>query len=147
MYFNPTQSTPNPTSSDWWWFNRLHCLACWMILLWHGMNSGVKLKIDISMNLHFRGSGRNPYSRKKDICFWSHIAWHTPINIRMNSPPLPLTEYELIPHSTQISQHYQETQTSLWDWKLNNSEVQWHVQSAPNFIAQGLITIGALWKE
>ena len=28
----------------------------------------VELKIDISMNLHFKVEGRNPYSRKKDIC-------------------------------------------------------------------------------
>jgi hypothetical protein len=77
------------------------------------MDSSVELKIDISMNPHFKGSGRKPYSRKKDICLWSHIAQHIPINVRMHSSPLPLIAYELIPHSTQISQHYQETQTSL----------------------------------
>ena len=148
MHFNPTQHTPNPTSSNWSWFNHLHCLACWMFLLWHGMDSSVELKRDISMNPHFKGSGRNPYSRKKDICLWSHTARHIPINICRHSSPLPLTAHELIPHSIQISKHYQETQTSLWDWNLNNSEeIQWHVQSAPNFIAQDLITTGALWKE
>jgi len=33
--------------------HRLPCLACRMLRLWHGTDSSVELKIDISMNLHF----------------------------------------------------------------------------------------------
>jgi hypothetical protein len=44
---------------------------------------------------------RNPYSRMKDICLWSHIALTRALNICMYSLPLPLIAYELL--STQIS--------------------------------------------
>jgi len=57
----------------------------------------------------------------------------------MQSFPHPLIAYELIPHSTQISQHYQklehhfETETST-----ASEDIGRHVQLPQNFIAQGL---------
>jgi hypothetical protein len=56
---------------------------------------------------------RNPYSRMKDICLWSHIALTSAMNACMHSFLLPLIGYELIHLSTHISQHYHETKTSL----------------------------------
>jgi len=42
------------------------------------------------------------------ICLWSHIGLTKEINICIHSFSLPLIAYELIHHSTQISQHYDE---------------------------------------
>jgi len=44
----------------------------------------------------------------KGICLWSHIALTKEINICIHSVSLPLIAYDLIHHSTQISQHYHE---------------------------------------
>jgi hypothetical protein len=44
----------------------------------------------------------------KGICLWSHTALSNEIYICVHSLSLPLTAYELIHHSTQISQHYHE---------------------------------------
>jgi hypothetical protein len=67
----------------------------------------------------------------------------------MHSFPLPLIAYEFIYHSTQISQHYHETQTSLWGWNLNS--VQKHMMICmvtSKFCSTGSpLTTGAIWKE
>jgi len=54
-------------------------------------------------------SHRNPYSRMKDVCLWSHVALTGAVNICVHSFPLPLIVYELLDHSTQISEHHHET--------------------------------------
>jgi hypothetical protein len=72
------------------------------------MDSRVVLKINISMNLHVKKSERNPYRRMKDICLWSHTALNRNKHV-YEFLPLPLLSHDLIPHSTQISQHNQET--------------------------------------
>jgi len=54
-------------------------------------------------------SQKNPYSRMKGICLWSHIALSMDINMCMHSFPLPLIAYELICYNTQISQLYHMT--------------------------------------
>jgi hypothetical protein len=81
-------------------------------------------------------SQRNPDSIMKDICLWSHNALIIVVNVSLLSSPLPLTAYELICHSSQISQHYHKTQTPFTGLKPKLDVIRWHVQLAPNFIAQ-----------
>jgi len=62
----------------------------------------------------------------KDICLWSHTALNRNKHV-YEFLPLPLLSHDLIPHSTQISQHNQET----------FEETEWYVQSASNYTAHG----------
>jgi hypothetical protein len=66
----------------------------------------------------------------------------------MDSFPLPLFAYELIPYRTQISQHYHETQT-LWFWNLNNiwRNMMTCTVSYKFYITESPLTTGAIWKE
>ena len=111
VMFYPYCNTANYTSSQfstqqtqhlwlWSWFKPLHCLACRMLLLWKGTDWTVQLKINISINLQFKQSQRNPYSRMKDICLWSHITLTRGIKVCTHSFPLSLMAYELSCHNT-----------------------------------------------
>jgi hypothetical protein len=88
--------------------------------------------------------------RIKDVCPSSHITLNIEINICMHSFPLPLIVSEFICHcTTQINQHYHKTQTSLWDWNLNNI---WRnvftCTVSPKFYSTGSpLTTGTVWKE
>jgi hypothetical protein len=53
-------------------FKRLHYLDSCMLLLWQPTCWTVELKI-VMEEYNSRKSRRNPYNRKKSICFWSHI--------------------------------------------------------------------------
>ena len=79
------------------WFKCQHCLACHMLLLQEGKDWNVHLKIDISMNQQFKESQSNPYSRMKDICFWSHMA----LNWEM-SEFIPFFSHWLLQHPNKV---------------------------------------------
>jgi hypothetical protein len=101
------------------WFKPQQCTACRMLFLWEKRHYwSVQLKKNISMNLQFKKSQRNPYSRMEDVCLWSHIALTREINICILTFSLPQIAFEL--YSTQISQQYHKTQILLQDWNLNN---------------------------
>jgi len=59
------------------------------------------------MNVQLKNSQRNPYSRLKGICLWSHIALTREINVCFHSFSLPLIAYELIrgPDKPALEQH------------------------------------------
>ena len=100
-------------------FKRLHYLDSCKLLLWEPTGWSVELKI-VMEQYNSINSRRNPYTRIKSICFWSHICtihWKELLYAFLSSP-LPLIAYELR-HSTQTSQNSHETQTSLQDWNIN----------------------------
>ena len=54
----------------WSWFKHLHCLASQVLLVWHGTDSSVELKIDISVNLCFKRVGKKSLQENE---------WHFPL--------------------------------------------------------------------
>jgi hypothetical protein len=144
---NPTQHTWHPTPSD----RSIVCIA-WpvtyycsdmeqtQVLSWRQLWAWIYIS---------KESQRNCCRRMKNICLWSHIALNIEINICMHFFPFPLIAYEFIRHSTQISQHYHETQTSLWGWNLNSVRKHTTICAVTSiFCSTGSpLTTGAIWKE
>jgi hypothetical protein len=85
------QHTPNPTLSDWSCVKHLHCMACRVLLLWHGTDSCVELKINIRTNPHFKRVRKKTYSWRKEICLWCHIV----LNIEKTSLCIPFLSHWL----------------------------------------------------
>ena len=117
-----------------------------IVLIWNGVKSWVEDRHKHEPT--FQESGRNPYTKMKAICLSSRIALNIEINICMHYFPLPLIAYELIPHSTQISQLYHDTHTSLWDWNVHNvSRNMMTCTHSSKFYSTGSpLTIGATGK-
>jgi hypothetical protein len=131
--------TPNPAPSDWSWFKHLHCLASRILLLWQEMDFSFELKIDISMNLHFRKV------RKKSL--------------QQNLGHLPLVWYCTNQKSECLNAFLSSPTDCTWTYSSQHPDKLAlpgnpntllrltpkqppkkcdHVQSAPNFTAQGL---------
>lgn len=150
MHHNLTQHTPSTTPSDQMWFKDLHCLAgCMSLLLLHGTDS---CYVDMAQIWTYisKESGRKTYRRMKGICLWSHIAFNIEINVCtcMYSFPLPLFAYELIPYSTQMSQHYPWNPNTVL-WNLNNiwRNMMTRTVSSKFYSTGSPLTTGAIWKE
>jgi len=77
------------------------------------MSRTLEFKTDICVNLQFKKSTRNAYSRMKDTCLSSHNALTREMSVCMHSFPLLMIAYEINCLSTQISQHYHDTYTSF----------------------------------
>ena len=91
----------------WPLFKCLHCVACCKFSLCHGTDSGLELKVDISMNLHFTSFRKKSLHKNKGhlclvsyytkhrnkqhaflssptVCTWTHLPQHPD-----NKPALP----------------------------------------------------------
>jgi hypothetical protein len=81
------------------WCYCQQCLVCHMLLVREGRN-GV-------FSWRWTEAWRNPYSRMKGICLWSHIALAKEINISIHSFSPPVTAYELIlgPNKPALTRH------------------------------------------
>jgi hypothetical protein len=149
MHLDPTWHTPNATPSDWLCLKHLNFLVFHMLLLlWHGMDSSVELKIHISVNLRIKRVRKKSIQENEGPLPVSHIALNIEINIRMHYFPVPLVAYELTGHSARFSQYCHETQASLWDWNLNNiwrKRMTCTVSSKSNSTGSPFKT-GAIWK-
>jgi hypothetical protein len=95
------------------------------------------LKIDISMNLKLKKVTKKSLQQNEGHLPLVPYCTNQSTNDCMCSFLLPLIAYELICLSTQISQHYRETKTSLWDWNLNNIWVNMMPCTVSHFTAHG----------
>jgi hypothetical protein len=76
---------------------------------WVGTDWNIQLKIHISMNLQLKKVIQKFLQHNEGHLPLSHIALTREMNVCIRSFPLPLTAYEEICHSTQISQHHHKT--------------------------------------
>ena len=76
---------------------------------WVGTDWNIQLKIHISMNLQLKKVMQKSLHHNEGHLSLSRIALPREMNVCIHSFPLPLTAYEQIFHSTQISQHHRET--------------------------------------
>ena len=97
----------------------------------------VDLKIDISVKLLFANNTKKSIQKNEGhlpLVPYCTNQYNARVHAFLSSIVIA---YDLISLSTQINQHYHETWTSVYETYSASEKTWWHVQSAPNCIAQG----------
>ena len=139
MYFHTIQTTTNPTLLILW-FKHQQCLACCMLLLQGGMGWSVQLKKDIIMNLRVQKSHKEILTAE-----WRTLASWPPCTNQRNkrlysflSSPIDCVWTHSPQHPDKPASSRNLNITLSPNPKQDSEDIQWHVQSAPNSIAQSL---------
>jgi hypothetical protein len=131
-----TQQTQHPLIL---WFKHQQCLACCMLLLQGEMGWTVQLKKDVIMNLRVKKSHKEILTAEwRTLASRSHIALTREINICIPSSPTDCirTHSPQRPDKPASSRNLNIIVSPKP--KQDSGDIQWHVQSAQNFIAQNL---------